>query len=82
MQRFTRAVSVGNPREFVQAEQEDQQIAEACTRLIKNGTICWSYLYLARTFAEIDDLVQLEISPGDEPWLGDRVGAYQPVGGV
>jgi len=34
--RFTRAVSVGNPPEFLQAEKEDQEMAEACKRLIKN----------------------------------------------
>ncbi|MBV8173687.1 MAG: Tn3 family transposase [Verrucomicrobia bacterium] len=32
---FTRAVSVGNPRKFLQAEKEDQEMAEACKRLIK-----------------------------------------------
>jgi hypothetical protein len=32
--RFTRAVSVGNPREFLQAEKEDQEMAEACKRLM------------------------------------------------
>jgi len=26
---------VGNPREFLQAEKEDQEMAEACKRLIK-----------------------------------------------
>ena len=46
--RFTRAVAVGNPREFTQAEKEEQEIAEACNRLIKNSIICWNYLYLAR----------------------------------
>jgi hypothetical protein len=30
----SRAVSVGNPREFLQAEKEDQEMAEACKRLI------------------------------------------------
>jgi hypothetical protein len=35
--RFTRAVSVGNPREFLQAEKEDQEMAEACKRLIKSA---------------------------------------------
>ena len=30
--RFTRAVSVGNPREFLQAEKEDQEMTEACKR--------------------------------------------------
>ena len=46
--RFTRAVAVGNPREFTQAEKEEQERAEACNRLIKNSIICWNYLYLAR----------------------------------
>ena len=31
--RLTRAVAVGNPREFTQAEKEEQEIAEACNRL-------------------------------------------------
>ena len=35
--RFTRAVAVGSPRELLQAEKEDQEIAEACNRLIKNS---------------------------------------------
>jgi TnpA family transposase len=39
---FTRAVSVGNPHEFLQAEKEDQEMAEACKRLIKNCIICWN----------------------------------------
>ena len=48
---FTRAVSVGNPREFLQAEKEDQEMAEACKRLIKNCIICWNYLYLSQKLA-------------------------------
>ena len=46
--RFTRGVAVGNPREFTQTEKEEQEIAEACNRLIKNCIICWNYLYLSR----------------------------------
>ncbi|MBV8141022.1 MAG: Tn3 family transposase, partial [Verrucomicrobia bacterium] len=53
--RFTRAVSVGNPREFLQAEKEDQEMAEACKRLIKNCIICWNYLYLSQKWEEITD---------------------------
>jgi hypothetical protein len=37
--RFTRAVSVGNPYEFLQAEKEDQEMAEAFKRLIMNCII-------------------------------------------
>ena len=33
---FTRAVSVGNPREFIPAEKQEQEIAEGCKRLIKS----------------------------------------------
>src|SRR6266481_7540543 len=58
--RFTRAVSVGNPREFLQAEKEDQEMAEACKRLIKNCIICWNYLYLSQKLAEIDDPAKRE----------------------
>jgi TnpA family transposase len=53
--RFTRAVSVGNPREFLQAEKQEQEMAEACKRLIKNCIICWNYLYLSQKLAELED---------------------------
>ena len=53
--RFTRAVSVGNSREFLQAEKEDQEMAEACKRLIKNCFICWNYLYLSQKLEKIED---------------------------
>ena len=55
--RFTRAVAVGDPRGFSQAEKEEQEIAEACNRLIKNSIICWNYLYLS------DKLARLEKQP-------------------
>jgi len=44
---FTRAVAVGNPREYTRTEKEEQEIAEACNRLIRNSIICWNHLYLA-----------------------------------
>ena len=53
--RFTRAVAVGSPREFMQAEKGDQEIAESCNRLIKNCIICWNYLYLAHKLRQITD---------------------------
>lgn len=53
--RFSRAVAVGNPREFTQAEKEEQEIAESCNRLIKNSIICWNYLYLARQIEKTTD---------------------------
>ena len=53
--KFTRAVAVGNPREFAQAEKEEQEVAEACNRLIKNSIICWNYLYLTRQIEKADN---------------------------
>ena len=55
--RFTRAVSVGNPREIIQAEKQEQEIAEGCKRLIKNCIICWNYLYLSQKLTETDNPV-------------------------
>ena len=78
---FTRAVSVGNPREFLQAEKEDQEMAEACKRLIKNCIICWNYLYLSQKLAEIDDPGQTGgIAAGDGPWVGGRLGHLNLLG--
>ena len=70
--RFTRAVAVGNPREFTQAEKEEQEIAEACNRLIKNSIICWNYLYLAH---------QLEKAPDEETRenLRRTIAAHAPM---
>ena len=53
--RFTRAVAVGNPREFTQGDKEEQEIAEACNRLIKNAIICWNYLYLSQKLERLSD---------------------------
>jgi hypothetical protein len=51
----TLTVSVGNPREFLQAEKEEQEMAEACKRLIKNCIICWNYLYLSQKLENSED---------------------------
>lgn len=49
--KFSKAVSFGHSQEFIQSEKEDQEIAEACRRLIKNAAICWNYLYLSQELA-------------------------------
>ena len=59
--RFTRAVAIGNPREFTQAEKEDQEIAESCNRLIKNSIICWNYLYLTHKLKKMRNNGEKEI---------------------
>ncbi len=51
-QKFAKAISFGHNNEFIQAEKEEQEIAEACRRLIKNAVICWNYLYLSKKLKE------------------------------
>ena len=49
--KFSKAVSFGHNQEFIQSEKEDQEIAEACRRVIKNAAVCWNYLYLSQELA-------------------------------
>jgi hypothetical protein len=39
--RFAWAVSVGNPREFIQAEKQEQEISKGCKRLMKGFPERW-----------------------------------------
>ena len=72
--KLTRAVAVGNPREYTQAEKEEQEIAESCNRLIKNAIICWNYLYLtkklrqAKTEEDRDHLLKSIITHSVVSW--------------
>jgi TnpA family transposase len=81
--RFTRAVSVGNPREFLEAEKEDQEMAESCKRLIKNCIICWNYLFLSQKLEETEDAAsrQAFLDCGG-PRLSDFLAAPQHARGV
>jgi hypothetical protein len=51
---------VGNPREFLQAQKQEQEMAEACKRLIKNCIICWNYLYLSQKLEDSEDAATRE----------------------
>ena len=59
--RFSRAVAIGSPREFLQAEPEEQEIAESCNRLIKNSIVCWNYLYLTHLLETMTDPQEKEV---------------------
>ena len=50
--RFSRDISIGQAKQMVQAEKEEQEVAEACKRLIKNAIVCWNYLYLSQKVSE------------------------------
>ncbi|MEZ6101488.1 MAG: Tn3 family transposase [Pirellulaceae bacterium] len=49
--KFSKAVSIGNNQEFLHGEKVEQQIAEACKRLIKNAIVCWNYVYATQLIA-------------------------------
>jgi TnpA family transposase len=70
--RFTRAIAVGNPREFTQGDKEEQEIAESCNRLIKNAIICWNYLYLSQKLEGID-------SPEQKNKLLSAISSHSPM---
>lgn len=53
--RFARALSVGNPREFLSVEKEAQEVEEGCRRLIKNAVTCWNYVYLSKRLLHTTD---------------------------
>jgi len=53
--QFSRAISVGNGREMAQAEKYEQEVAEACKRLVKNAIVCWNYLYLTQMITDAPD---------------------------
>ena len=53
--RFSREVSVGQGREILQADRQEQEVAQACKRLVKNAIVCWNYLYLTQKIAEESD---------------------------
>ncbi|MXW85875.1 MAG: Tn3 family transposase [Boseongicola sp. SB0673_bin_14] len=70
--RFTHAVAMGNPREFRQAEKEEQEIAETCNRLIRNSIICWNCLHLSRQLEKPPDADARESLPS-------TIAAYAPM---
>jgi len=70
--RFTRAIAVGNPREIIQGDKEEQEIAESCNRLIKNAIICWNYLYLSQKLEKMGD-------PGQKNKLISAILSHSPM---
>lgn len=70
--KFARAVAVGNPHEYAQTDKEEQEIAEACNRLIKNSIICWNYLYLERQLERTAD-------PEARKTLLQTIAAHSPM---
>lgn len=50
--RLNRAISFGGNQELRFAEKDEQDIADACRRLIRNAVVCWNYLYLSQQLSQ------------------------------
>ena len=80
--RFTRAVSVGNPREFIQAEKEDQEMAEAYAAHQKLHHLRELSLPVAKVGRDRGCREPPGVSRCGGPRLGDFLTAHQPAGRV
>lgn len=47
--RFSDAVWFANKGQLIFPTRQEQLVAEACKRLIKNAIVCWNYLFLTQT---------------------------------
>ena len=53
--KFSDVIMVGDNDELDYKTKEEQDIVTGCTRLIKNGIICWNYMYLTNFLSSIND---------------------------
>ncbi len=49
--KLTRAIRFANEQEFNVATREEQDLVDACRRLIQNAIILWNYMYLSELIA-------------------------------
>ncbi len=59
--RLSKAIFFANGGEMIFQTREEQRIAEACKRLIKNTIICWNYLYLTQQVQHASDEQERDI---------------------
>jgi len=69
--QFARAVFYGQNGQLHYAGKEEQQVTDACKRLVQNVIVCWNCLYLHQ---------QLFQAPaGERQWLADAIARRSPV---
>lgn len=56
--KFSDAIRFANNGESIFPTRQEQQVAESCTRLIKNAIICWNYLYLSNQIRQAKTLAR------------------------
>ncbi len=60
MNRFAKAVFIGNNQEFTVATKDEQEKVLLCRRLIQNAIVLWNYLYLSELVLKIKSQEELE----------------------
>ena len=69
--QFARAVFYGQNGQFRYAGKEEQQVADACKRLVQNVIVCWNCLYLNQQ--------QVQAPPNERQALADAIARMSPV---
>ncbi|MCB2410671.1 transposase [Hymenobacter lucidus] len=70
MHQFTRAVFNSQNGQFRFVGKEEQQVADACKRLVQDVIVCWNCYYLNQ------QLCKLHLPSG---WLADAIARMSPV---
>ena len=68
---FARAVFYGQNGQIPYAGKEEQQLADACKRLVQNVIVCWNYLYLNQYL--------LQAPTAERQAVADAIAASSPV---
>ncbi|GAA3977044.1 Tn3 family transposase [Hymenobacter antarcticus] len=69
--QFARAVFYGQNGQFRYAGKEEQQLADACKRLVQNVIVCWNCLYLNQQL--------FQAPPVERQALADAIARMSPV---
>jgi TnpA family transposase len=69
--QFARAVFYGQNGQFRYAGKEEQQVADACKRLVQNVVVCWNCLYLNQQLSQAP--------PAERQALTDAIARMSPV---
>lgn len=68
---FARAVFYGQNGQLRYAGKEEQQVADACKRLVQNVIVCWNCLYLNQQL--------FQARPTERQALADAIARMSPV---
>jgi TnpA family transposase len=74
---FARAVFYGQNGQFRYASKEEQQLADACKRLVQNVIVCWNCLYLNQQLFQAPPTERQALADAITRQLARELAAYQ-----